>query len=74
MSRKMLDTIDKPILYNVAQVAKMLQLGQRSVRRLMADHKIPTVRLGRRVLISAAGLAEFIEANTIMEGQNVAKR
>ena len=70
----MIDTIDQPILYNVAQVANMLQIGQRSVRRLLAERKIPTVRIGRRVLISSAGLAEFIRSNTIVEGENAAKR
>ena len=49
-------------LLDVAQVANRLDLGVSTVRRWIAEGAIPVVRLGRRVLVEEAALAEIVAA------------
>lgn len=60
-----LDTSEKPsvpkLLLTVADVSKMLSVGQTKVAELIAAKSLPTVRIGRSVRISAASLQKWIE-------------
>ena len=50
-----------PRLYTVAEVAAVLNVSIRTVRRLIADRKLDTVRIGRVVRIRQDTLIELIE-------------
>jgi len=50
-----------PRLYAVAEVAAVLNVSIRTVRRLIADRKLDTVRIGRVVRIRQDPLIELIE-------------
>ena len=62
-----MDTSEKPsvpkLLLTVAEVSKMLSVGQTKVAELIAAKSLPTVRIGRSVRISAASLRKWIEAH-----------
>lgn len=47
-------------LLTVAQVAKLLQISERHLRRLITDKKIVVIRIGRSIRISIAALQEFL--------------
>ena len=48
-------------LLTVAEVAEILQLSVRSVRRLIAEKKLRIVRIGRAVRVRPEDLRSFIE-------------
>ena len=48
---------------NAEQARVLLGIGLRTVRRLIADGKLATYRVGRRVCISVAALRAYQEQN-----------
>ena len=52
------------MLVDVATAASELRIGQSTLRRWLAEGKIPVIRLGRRVLIRRQALEAFIAATT----------
>jgi len=48
------------LVFNVEEVAKLLQLGKSSVYKAAMADQIPSIRVGRRVLFPRARLEEFI--------------
>jgi excisionase family DNA binding protein len=58
----------RPLL-TVADVAKILNLHSRSIRRLIADGRLPVVRLGGAVRIRPEAIEELIASG----GQGMAK-
>jgi len=48
-------------LLTPAEVAEILRISLRSVRRLIKDGKLPIVRIGRLVRIRPEALARFID-------------
>jgi excisionase family DNA binding protein len=62
-----LNTSEKPtvpkLLLTIADVSKMLSVGQTKVAELIAEKSLPTVRIGRSVRVSAASLQKWIEAH-----------
>ena len=50
-----------PWLYTVPEAAAVLRLSVRTVRRLIAQQKIPTIHIGRAVRIREEALRAFIE-------------
>ncbi|MFJ9517823.1 excisionase family DNA-binding protein [Kitasatospora sp. NPDC101801] len=52
-------------LLTVAQVAEVLGTTERFPRRLIEEHRIVFVKVGRHVRIPAGALADFIKANTV---------
>ena len=48
-------------LLTAAEVAKMLSVSLRSVRRLIKDKKLPIVNVGRSVRIRPEALEAFLE-------------
>jgi len=54
----------KPIqLFTGEEVAQILRISRAYAYRLMQRGVIPTIRLGRRVLVSQTSLLEFIKEN-----------
>lgn len=51
-------------LLDLAEAAQYLGVTERWMTRVMAERRLPTVKLGRRVKISKASLDGFIEAST----------
>ena len=47
-------------LFTAAETAEILNVSLRTVRRLIAQKKLPTVRVGRSVRIRPAALAALI--------------
>lgn len=55
----------EPLVYTVPQVAALLGLGVRTVRRMVADGELPVLTgVGRRTLIPRTPLRLWIENNT----------
>lgn len=55
----------KPIqLFTGEEVAQILRVSRAYAYRLMQRGDIPTIRLGRRVLVSQTSLLEFIQENS----------
>ena len=50
-----------PWLYTVPEAADVLRLSVRTVRRLIAQQKIPRMQIGRAVRIREEALRAFIE-------------
>ena len=48
------------LVWNVEEVAKLLKLGKSSVYKAAMAGQIPSIRVGRRVLIPRARLEEFL--------------
>jgi excisionase family DNA binding protein len=57
-------------LLTAADVAEILRLSVRTVRRLIDEDKLPIVRIGRRVLVRGEDLRSFIDA-AARSGQEV---
>jgi excisionase family DNA binding protein len=51
-------------LLTVPEVAERLNTGERMARRLIAERRVPTVKIGRHVRVRAADLEQWIESNT----------
>jgi len=54
------DTASLSRLLTVDDVATMLQLSPRTVRRMIAVGRLPVIRLGRAVRVHPAALAELL--------------
>jgi excisionase family DNA binding protein len=54
------DTAPAPTLLTVAETAETLRCGQTMVYQLLKDGRLPSVKIGRRRLVRAADVAEFI--------------
>ena len=51
---------EPPLLLSAEQAARALAINRSTIFELMATGQIPSVRIGRRRLISRQALAEFI--------------
>ncbi len=47
--------------YSVAEVASQLLVSVRTVRRLVANGRLQHVKIGRRVVVTAASVAALLE-------------
>jgi excisionase family DNA binding protein len=52
------------LTYTVPETARVLRLSRQTVERLIASGELPVLRVARRILVSKAGLAEWLEANS----------
>ncbi|APD09726.1 helix-turn-helix domain-containing protein [Thermus brockianus] len=50
-----------PVAYNIAQAAKVLGIGERTLRYLIRAGQIRVARVGRRVLVPHSAIVEFLE-------------
>ena len=49
-----------PLLISVAQAAKLLNIGRGLCYQLVQEGRLPSVRLGRRVLVSRLALESWV--------------
>jgi excisionase family DNA binding protein len=59
-----LDTDDR--LFSVGEAAEYLNVGERFIRRVVAERRIPFVKVGKYVRLKKSVLDAFIEANTVL--------
>lgn len=52
-------------LFTVAQAGEYLGTGERFIRRLVAERRIPYVKLGKYVRLQRSALDAFIEAGRV---------
>ena len=57
-------------LLRIDAAADRLGIGNRTMRGLISDGKIPVVRIGRAVRIDPSDLARFIEERKTMSREN----
>jgi excisionase family DNA binding protein len=55
---------NKPLLYKVEEAAKKLGISKTTLYSMAREKRIPSVKIGGRVLIPVAGLEEWISRNT----------
>ena len=60
---------DPDPLLDERQVAERLNVGVRFVERLIAEKRIPYVKVGRHVRLKASAVDQFIGTHTIGSGQ-----
>jgi excisionase family DNA binding protein len=56
----------QPILLSRSEVATALCLGQRTVDELIAQGTLPSIRIGRRVLVRQDVLDQFVQARRVV--------
>mgnify|MGYP001156503627 CR=1 FL=1 len=49
-----------PLVYTIAEAASLLTLGRSSMYNAVRNGSIPSVKLGRRLLIPRAALEQFL--------------
>lgn len=54
--------LGEPATYNLAEVAVILNVSETSIREAARRGEIPTIRVGRRWLVSRAALAAMLAA------------
>ncbi|MCL6521394.1 MAG: helix-turn-helix domain-containing protein [Firmicutes bacterium] len=61
MDDRILDEDGEPLVLTVAEVARLLRVGQTTLRQALKRGDIPHVRLGRRILIRRDALFAWME-------------
>ncbi len=51
--------------YTTRQIAKMLQLNLKTVRRYLASKKLESIRIGNRYRVTDEQLQDFLNKNTL---------
>jgi excisionase family DNA binding protein len=52
----------KPLLKTVKQLATDWSVSEQTIRRLHKSNRLPSIRIGRRVLFDQSEVSKFIEA------------
>jgi excisionase family DNA binding protein len=63
--------METPKVLSVAQAAEALNLSDRYTRELIRGGDLQAIRAGRRVLVVAESIDNYIAKNTIQVGQRV---
>lgn len=61
--------VTDPVVMSVPEAARMLSISTHHAWNLVADGGLPTVRLGRRVLVPTHRLLEMLEAPSQPKGE-----
>jgi excisionase family DNA binding protein len=51
-------------LFTVRDAAKLLDMSEHAIRRLIKQRKLPVVRIGQRLMLTANGIAQLIKKST----------
>ncbi|MBN9395460.1 MAG: helix-turn-helix domain-containing protein [Candidatus Melainabacteria bacterium] len=51
-------------LYTVRDAAKLLDMSEHTIRRLIKQRKLPVVRIEQRIMLTRSGMANLIKKNT----------
>jgi len=55
----------EPLVHTVADLQKVLRIGRVTAYQLVNTEGFPVLRLGRKILIPADGLKEWLSRNTV---------
>ena len=61
--------LDQPLLVDMETVARWLSTSMRHVRRLVAEKRIPFVKVGHFVRFDPADVARWVESQKVEVGQ-----
>jgi len=53
------------VVYTTKQAAEKLGVGERMIRRLVAERRIEFIKVGRHVRISDEAIQQFLQAGTV---------
>lgn len=53
------------MVYTTKQAAEKLGVGERMIRRLVAERRIEFIKVGRHVRISDEAIQQFLQAGTV---------
>ncbi|MGD0874915.1 MAG: helix-turn-helix domain-containing protein [Acidimicrobiales bacterium] len=56
-----MEQLQFPELVDIETVAKLLDVGERYVRRMVAERRVPTVKIGHYVRFDLADIRRFVE-------------
>jgi excisionase family DNA binding protein len=59
--RWIMEQLQFPELVDIETVAKLLDVGERYVRRMVAERRVPTVKIGHFVRFDLADIRRFVE-------------
>lgn len=62
---------DQPIYYTLEQVAKMLQISERTVLREISAGKIRAFKAGRALRFKREWIQEYIDAQAVKPGDDL---
>lgn len=51
-------------LFTVRDAAKLLNMSEHTIRRLIKQRKLPVVRVEQRIMLTRSGIAHLIKKNT----------
>jgi excisionase family DNA binding protein len=51
-------------LFTVRDAAKLLDMSEHTIRRLIKQRKLPVVRIEQRIMLTASGIAQLIKKST----------
>jgi excisionase family DNA binding protein len=51
-------------LFTVRDAAKLLDMSEHTIRRLIKQRKLPVVRIEQRIMVTRSGIAHLIKRNT----------
>jgi excisionase family DNA binding protein len=51
-------------LYSVRDAAKLLDMSEHTIRRLIKQRKLPVVRIEQRIMLTQSGIAHLIKKNS----------
>jgi len=51
-------------LFTVRDAAKLLDMSEHIIRRLIKQRKLPVVRIEHRIMLTRSGIAQLIKKNT----------
>lgn len=66
-SAQMTQAEELPPLLKVQEAAKVLRIGRDTAYELVRSHQIPSISLGRRIVIPTAKLFEFLSEGGVSE-------
>jgi excisionase family DNA binding protein len=53
------------VVYTTLQAAEKLGVGERMIRRLVAERRIEFIKVGKHVRISDEAIQQFLQAGTV---------
>lgn len=51
-------------LFTVRDAAKLLDMSEHTIRRLIKQRKLPVVRIEQRIMLTRSGISHLIKRNT----------
>jgi len=55
----------EPLVHTVAELQQILRIGRVTAYQLVNTEGFPTLRLGKKILVPADGLKEWLSRNTV---------